>query len=58
MIDALKLAVEYQITAYDACYVALAQRLDLRVLTADAKLVRAWSDLDLVVLLQVDQSEG
>ena len=54
--DALKLAVEYQITAYDASYLALAQRLDLRVLTADAKLARALGNLDLVMLLAVDQN--
>ena len=56
--DALKLAVEYQITAYDASYLALAQRLDLRMLTADAKLARASGNLDLVMLLDVDQNEG
>lgn len=36
--DALSLAVARGITAYDACYVALAQRLGLSVITADQKL--------------------
>ena len=58
MDEALALAVEHQIMAYDACYVALAQRLQLRVLTADAKLARALDAPDQVTLLQGDQSEG
>ena len=49
--DALTLAIAYQITAYDAAYLALAQRLDLRFLTADAKLVRAVDDPERIVLL-------
>ena len=38
--DALALAVEHGITAYDAAYVALAQRLSLPLVTADEALVR------------------
>jgi predicted nucleic acid-binding protein len=40
MEDALALAVEYNITAYDACYAALAQRLNLPLVTADAVLCK------------------
>ncbi|MGH6635481.1 MAG: type II toxin-antitoxin system VapC family toxin [Gammaproteobacteria bacterium] len=37
--DALLIALAQKITAYDACYVALATKLQLSMLTADAKLV-------------------
>jgi predicted nucleic acid-binding protein len=36
--DALKIALARTITAYDACYVALAQRLGVPLVTADQKL--------------------
>ncbi|HIE02614.1 MAG TPA: PIN domain-containing protein [Thiotrichaceae bacterium] len=39
MVEALDIAVRHTISAYDACYVALAQRLDLPLVTADEKLV-------------------
>ena len=58
MADALKLAVEQQITAYDGSYLALARRLKLRVLTADAKLARALDDLNQVTLLDGDLNAG
>jgi len=35
---ALRLACDYQISAYDACYLALAERLNLPLLIADARL--------------------
>jgi predicted nucleic acid-binding protein len=38
--DALALAAMHGITAYDACYVALAQRHGIPLITADDKLVR------------------
>jgi predicted nucleic acid-binding protein len=38
--DALAIAAAHGITAYDACYVALAQRHGIFLLTADQKLVR------------------
>ncbi len=50
--DALQLASEKKITAYDACYAVLAQRLGLPLITADAPLAKAidWAvwigDLD------------
>ena len=37
---ALALALQYDITAYDACYAALAQQLDLPLVTADSPLRR------------------
>jgi len=39
--DALKLANEKKLTAYDACYAVLAQKLDLPLITADAPLAKA-----------------
>jgi predicted nucleic acid-binding protein len=51
MEDALLLAVEQNITAYDACYAGLASRLAMPLLTADKPLAKAvgalWiGDLD------------
>lgn len=40
MADALKIAVAHNITAYDACYVALAQYLGVPCVTADERLTR------------------
>ena len=37
---ALELALQYGITAYDACYAALAQQLDLPLITADTPLAQ------------------
>jgi predicted nucleic acid-binding protein len=42
--DALTLAVERGSTAYDAAYVALAQRLSLPLVTADEALVRRFAE--------------
>ncbi len=41
MEDALLLASEQNITAYDACYAVLASRLALRLVTADKPLAKA-----------------
>jgi predicted nucleic acid-binding protein len=41
MTGALDVAVQEAITAYDACYVALARRLSAPMVTADEKLARA-----------------
>ena len=38
--EALVIALAYDITAYDACYVALGQQLDAPLITADETLVR------------------
>jgi len=40
MSEALKIAVAQGITAYDACYLALAQHLGVPFITADDRLVR------------------
>jgi predicted nucleic acid-binding protein len=39
--DALTLADQKKLTAYDACYAVLAQKLDLPLITADAPLASA-----------------
>lgn len=38
--DALEIALEHRITAYDACYIAAAAQLKLPLISADEKLVR------------------
>ena len=38
--DALQIALAHEVTAYDACYVALGDRLGLPLVTADEALVR------------------
>jgi predicted nucleic acid-binding protein len=45
MENALLIAAERGITAYDACYAVLASRLDLPLVTADEKLVKAVNAL-------------
>ena len=47
--DALDLALQYDITAYDGCYAALAQQLELPLITADAPLVRKLAASGLVI---------
>ena len=39
ILDALAIALNYAISAYDACYVALASRLGIPLITADQKLL-------------------
>jgi predicted nucleic acid-binding protein len=51
MVDALSHAAVYNITAYDACYLALAQRLSLPLITTDVKLAKIIRDPKLVQLL-------
>ena len=41
MEEALNLAVEKGLTAYDACYAVLARRLEIPLVTADLQLVRS-----------------
>lgn len=52
---ALELALTYDVTAYDACYAALARQLALPLVTADAPLARklAGSDVSLLTLQQL-----
>ncbi|MBI3242899.1 MAG: type II toxin-antitoxin system VapC family toxin [Chloroflexi bacterium] len=49
MVDALDIAVKHGITAYDACYVALAGQLGLPLITADEKLARMLAGKEYVV---------
>jgi predicted nucleic acid-binding protein len=51
MTDALTQASLYQITAYDACYLALAQRLSLPLITTDAKLAKTLQATERIHLL-------
>lgn len=46
------LANDYQISAYDACYVALAQQLECRLVTADRRLYNALSTSDVAVWIE------
>ena len=39
--DGLRLGLEHGVTAYDACYLALAHRLHVPLITADQRLVQA-----------------
>ena len=41
--QALDIALKYRVSGYDACYVALAARVQAPLITADEKLVRALS---------------
>ena len=41
--EALPIALDNGISAYDACYVALARRLQLPLVTADERLVRVFA---------------
>jgi predicted nucleic acid-binding protein len=50
--DALTEATAYNITAYDACYLALAQQLAVPLITADAKFVKAINDPERIQLLK------
>lgn len=47
--DALDLALQYEITAYDGCYAALAQQLELPLITADAPLARKLTTSGLTI---------
>ncbi|MGB7440854.1 MAG: type II toxin-antitoxin system VapC family toxin [Coleofasciculaceae cyanobacterium] len=49
MIDALRIGLAHEISAYDACYVALSQRLVVPMLTADQKLVRKLANTSYMV---------
>ena len=49
--DALRLALEHSGTFYDALYVALAEREDLKVVTADARMGTAFKPLGRMVSL-------
>lgn len=42
--EALEIAITHNISAYDACYVELSERLQLPLVTADQKLIRALAN--------------
>ncbi|MBU7582778.1 MAG: type II toxin-antitoxin system VapC family toxin [Nostoc sp. TH1S01] len=44
MADAVNISINYNISAYDACYVALSEQVNAVLLTLDAKLVRALNN--------------
>ena len=52
--SALKLALDYSLTAYDASYVALSDRLALPLVTADERLVQSLDGTRLDVRSLVD----
>jgi predicted nucleic acid-binding protein len=56
MEDASLLAVEQKITAYEACYAALASRLALPLVTADKPLSKAVGALWIVALWTFEHS--
>jgi predicted nucleic acid-binding protein len=49
--SAMKLALENMATFYDALYIALADREDVTVVTADDRMVRAFARINRAVLL-------
>jgi predicted nucleic acid-binding protein len=54
---ALDLALTHDITAYDASYVALAQQLDLPLITADTTLARKLAGSGVIVQTLADLKE-
>ncbi len=51
--DAIRLAIAHDRPVYDLMYVALARHLDVRVVTADQRLVNALAMTDLRSLVMV-----
>ncbi|NJL19709.1 MAG: type II toxin-antitoxin system VapC family toxin [Leptolyngbyaceae cyanobacterium SM1_3_5] len=54
MIEAVQIGVDYGITAYDACYVALSQRVNAPLLTLDERLVNSLASSGFDVQLFTD----
>jgi predicted nucleic acid-binding protein len=57
--DALAIALAYGVTAYDGCYLALARRLGIPLLSADVKLATASlrKAFDVVLLGELEETE-
>jgi len=59
--DAFELARQFELSAYDACYVVLAKQLDCPLVTADERLVRKFVNTDYKVVwlgdLDLESSE-
>ena len=55
LVPALELALTYDITAYDACYAALAQQINLPLVTADTSLAAKLknSDIEIRILAEL-----
>jgi predicted nucleic acid-binding protein len=50
MLNALELALEFDLTAYDACYATLARRLKIPLVTADVILAKKLESAGLNIL--------
>jgi predicted nucleic acid-binding protein len=48
--EALELALEFDLTAYDACYFALARRLELPLITADTALAKKMAETSVKIV--------
>jgi predicted nucleic acid-binding protein len=55
--DAFKLATDFDITVYDAAFVALAYRLNIRFLTLDQKLAKKIKDTKYFKLAECPEKE-
>ena len=55
IVSGLELALEYKITAYDACYAALAQQNQIPMITADRPLAQKLqnSGIEVMLLLEI-----
>lgn len=51
LLEAVRLSYQFKITAYDACFLALANYFDAKLVTADEKFYERVKDTGLVVLL-------
>ncbi|HMN00900.1 MAG TPA: type II toxin-antitoxin system VapC family toxin [Anaerolineales bacterium] len=58
MEEALLLASEKKLTAYDACYAILAEKLEIPLVTADEELARAVKSAIFVGDLEISPFEG
>lgn len=54
LVPAMELALSCDITAYDACYAALAQQINLPLITADSPLATKLEDIEIEVHLLAD----
>lgn len=52
LVEAVELAVKYDVTVYDALFVALAQRLNNKLITTDRKLWEKLKDTDVSHLIE------
>jgi len=52
LVESIRLAVKYDLTIYDALFVALAQRLNDKLVTTDRKLWEKLKDTDLSYLIE------